>query len=99
MNLALEAGAEDFRSQPDSSVYEIITSPADFETVKANLEAKKVPMEEAELTMLSKNEVGVGEDKANQVLDFMEALDDHDDVQKAYSNFNIPDSVMEKLDR
>jgi len=99
MNSALEAGAEDFRSKEDSSVYEIITPPADMENIKAELEKKGVTVEEAEVTMLAKNEVPIGEDKAEQVLNFMDALDDHEDVQKAYSNYFIPDSVMEKLDK
>ncbi len=99
MTLALEIGADDFRSVPDSSEYEIITSPKDFEAVKTKLEEKKIPLSSAEITMLPKNEVNIGEDKASQVLSLMDELEDHDDVQKVYSNFNIPDSVMEKLEK
>ena len=99
MNIALEAGAEDFKSEEGSSVYEIITAPEDFETVKKALEDHKVEMEQAEITMLADNKVEVGEDKAEQVLNFMEALDDHDDVQTAYSNYNISEEILEKLDR
>lgn len=97
MSLALEIGAEDFRSPDDSSEYEIVTSPQDFDSVKAKLEEKKIVLSAAEVTMLPKNSVNIGEDKAQQVLDLMEELEDHDDVQKVYSNFNIPDSVMAKL--
>ena len=56
-------------------------------------------MEQAEITMIADNKVEIGEDKAEQVLNFMEALDDHDDVQTAYSNYNIPEAILEKLDR
>lgn len=99
MNLALEAGAEDFKSPADSSVYEIITSPEDFEKVKSTIAAKNIEFEEADITMIADNDVVVGEDKAEQVLNFMEALDDHDDVQTAYSNYNISDSILQKLGR
>jgi len=99
MSLALELGADDFRSVPDSSEYEIITSPQDFESVKAKLEEKKVPLSSSEITMLPKNEVLIGEDKASQVVSLMDELEDHEDVQKVYSNFNIPDSVLEKLEK
>ncbi len=98
MNLALEIGAEDFRS-PAGEEYEIIISPQDFEAVKAKLEEKKVPLATAEVTMLPKNEVNIGEDKARQVLDLMEELEDHDDVNQVYSNFNIPDEIIAKLEK
>lgn len=99
MSLALEIGAEDFRSPADSGEYEIITSPQEFDSVKAKLEEKKVPIVSGEVTMLPKNEVNIGEDKAGQVLSLMDALEDHEDVQKVYSNFNIPDSVIAKLEK
>ena len=98
MNIALEAGAEDFKSD-DGDVYEIITAPEDFEAVKKALEDKKIEMEQAEITMLADNNVEVGEDKAEQVLKFMDALEDHDDVQTAYSNYSIADEILAKLDR
>lgn len=98
MNLALEIGAEDFRA-PEGSDYEIVTAPQDFDAVKKQLEEKKVPLSSAEVTMLPKNEVVIGEDKAEQVLSLMEDLEDNEDVGKVYSNYNIPDSVMEKLDK
>ena len=49
--------------------------------------------------MLPKNEVNVGEDKAEQVVKLMDALEDHDDVQQVYSNFNIPDAILAKLEK
>jgi YebC/PmpR family DNA-binding regulatory protein len=97
MTLALDAGAEDFKSPPDSDEYEIITAPADFEAVKKKVEESKIPIVLSEITMLAKNEVLVGEEKAQQVLNLMDSLEDHDDVQKVHSNFNIPDSILAKL--
>ncbi|HBA61758.1 MAG TPA: YebC/PmpR family DNA-binding transcriptional regulator [Elusimicrobia bacterium] len=99
MSLSLEVGAEDFRSPEGSDEYEVITAPQDFDSVKAKLEEKKVPLVTSEITMLPKNEVNVGEDNAQRVLDLMESLEDHDDVQKVYSNFNIPDAVLMKLEK
>lgn len=99
MNLVLEIGAEDFRSPEGSEEFEVITSPQDFEAVKAKLLEKKIPLSSSEITMLPKNEVNVGEDKAEQVLKLMDALEDHDDVQQVYSNFNIPDAVLAKLEK
>jgi len=99
MNLVLEIGAEDFRSPEGSDEYEVITAPQDFDSVKAKLEEKKIPIITAEITMLPKNEVNVGEDHAQRVLDLMESLEDHDDVQKVYSNFNIPDAIIAKLEK
>jgi len=98
MSLALEIGADDFRSPADSDDYEIITSPQEFDSVKTKLEEKKIPLASGEITMLPKNEVNIGEDKAEQVLKLMDELEDHDDVQKVYSNFNIADAVMAKLE-
>ncbi len=99
MSLALEIGADDFRSVPESDEFEIITSPAEFDSVKTKLEEKKIPLVSGEITMLPKNEVNIGEDKAEAVLKLMDELEDHEDVQKVYSNFNIPDAVMAKLDK
>lgn len=99
MSLALEIGADDFRSPADSEDFEIITPPLEMDAVKAKLEEHKIPMASAEVTMLPKNEVNVGEDKASQVLSLMEELEDHEDVQAVYSNFNIPEEILAKLDK
>jgi transcriptional/translational regulatory protein YebC/TACO1 len=99
MNMVLEIGAEDFRSPEGSEEYEIITAPQDFDSVKKQLEEKKIPLSSSEVTMLPKNEVNVGEDKAEQVVKLMDALEDHDDVQQVYSNFNIPDAILAKLEK
>ncbi len=97
MSLALELGADDFRAPADSEDFEIITPPLEFDSIKARLGEHKVALASAEVTMLPKNEVNVGEDKAAQVLSLMEELEDHEDVQSVYSNFNIPEDILAKL--
>lgn len=95
MELALEAGAEDIQS--DEDVYEVITAPADFHTVRQAIEDAGVKFTEAELTMMPKNTVRVEGKEAGQVLRMMDAFDDIEDVQQAYANFDIPEDVLEAL--
>ncbi len=96
MDIALEAGAEDVREQ--ETEYEIVTSVADFESVKKALDDLKVPYLVAEITMLPKTTVRIEDEKqAQQVLRLMEALEEHDDVQHVYANFDIPEAIMEAL--
>lgn len=95
MELVLAAGAEDLSSAGDK--FEIITDPASFEKVKTALEAAKIAPDSAELTHLPKNQVSLTPDKARAVLALIEALEDHDDVQGVYANFEIPDEVMKEL--
>lgn len=95
MDLVLQAGAEDFSTANDK--FEIVTDPAHFETVKTSLEKAKIATESAELTLIPKNQVSLTPDKARAVLALVDALEDHDDVQNVYANFEIPDEVMKEL--
>ena len=95
MNLAIEAGAEDIKSEGKN--YEIITSPEDFEKVKDYLKTNDIPLSSAEVTMLPTSTVKVTGQVAKQVLSLVEALEEHDDVQNVYSNFDIPEEEMEQL--
>ncbi len=95
MEVALQAGAEDLSSS--GGKFEIITNPSSFEAVKQSLEKAKIQSESAELTYLPKNQVPLTPDKARVVLALVEALEDHDDVQNVYANFEIPDEVMKEL--
>jgi len=95
LELALEAGAEDM--QNTGGQFEITTSIENFETVHETLKEKNVPLEYAEITAIPSNTVPVDETNGRAVLKLMELLDDHDDVQKAYSNFDIPDEVMASI--
>ena len=95
LELALEAGAEDVRTEGEA--YEIETSPAELEAVKAALTTHGVPIQSAELTKLASQHVDLDERGAGTVLKLVDALEDHDDVQKVYANFNLSDEVMAKL--
>jgi YebC/PmpR family DNA-binding regulatory protein len=95
LELVLEAGGEDVGVEGD--VYEIRTSPEAFEDVRAALETRGLTLGVAEITMLPQNTVPVEGKHAEQVVRLMEALDDHDDVRKAYANFDIPDAVLAEL--
>jgi len=92
---AIEAGADDV--QVDGKSVEVTTPPAAFEKVKKALEAQGVIVENAEITMQPKQTVPVGEDKAVGVLRLMESLEEDDDVQQVYANFDIPTNVLERV--
>lgn len=95
MMLALEAGADDVREEDD--VIEVVTSPDNFMAVREAMETE-IDVDEAGIVMLPNNTVYIAdEDLAAKVLKLIEALEDHDDVQNVYANFNIPDEIIEKL--
>ncbi len=96
MDIALEAGAEDLKNDPGEENYEIITTADEFQSVKDALTARGVPIAMAEITMLPKSQVSLEGDSAEKMLRLMEVLEDHDDVQNVYANFDLPDEVMAK---
>ena len=97
IELALEAGAEDVKDQEDQ--FEIITSPEDFLNVKAAFDEKGLNYELAEITMSPQTTVRIEDTKtAQQLLRLMDALEDADDVQHVYANFDIPDQIIESLE-
>ncbi len=98
MEAAIEAGADDVKNAEGDN-YEILTAPQDLDKVKTALTAKGMTIASAEITLIPKNEVDVPEEKAKQVVDLMNALEDHEDVKKVHSNFNIPDEILAKLDQ
>jgi YebC/PmpR family DNA-binding regulatory protein len=92
MELALDAGAEDFKAEPQG--YEILTEPAKFEAVHKQLEAKKIKPEVAEVTELPSVTVSLQEGPAAAAVNkLIEALEDHDDVKEVYSNAEFPDEA------
>jgi YebC/PmpR family DNA-binding regulatory protein len=95
MMAALEAGAEDVRVEEET--FDVITAPEDLPTVRQALEAATIPFTLAETTMLPKNSVELQGKEAQQMVRLMEGLEDHDDVQHVYANFDIPESVMAAL--
>jgi YebC/PmpR family DNA-binding regulatory protein len=92
---AIEAGAEDI--QVENGSVEITTAPSDLESVKNAVEGHGVKVENAEITMHPKQTVPVEEDKAASVLRLMEHLEEDDDVQQVYANFDIPADVLERV--
>jgi YebC/PmpR family DNA-binding regulatory protein len=96
MEIALEAGADDIVAE--GNTWRITTGAGDLMAVRTALEAGSVPVESADLTMLPTTVVQLAQaGEAKQVLAVIDALDDHDDVQGVYANFDIPDEVLESL--
>jgi YebC/PmpR family DNA-binding regulatory protein len=96
LEAALESGAEDLQS--DESQYEVLTDPASFLEVKEALEAKGFKPVLAELQLRPKTTVRLEEEKsAQQVLRLVELLEEHDDVNDVFANFDIPDRLLEAL--
>lgn len=94
LNAALEAGAEDMRQE--EGTFEILTAPREkeFEAVRAAVSRAKAAIASAEITMVPQSTVRLDGKVAEQMLRLMEELEDHDDVQSVYANFDIPESVM-----
>ncbi len=97
MSVVLDAGAIDMKNDPGEENYEIITEPEKLNEVKAALEAANILVALAEVTMLPKNYVELDAKTAEQMTRLMETLEDHDDVQNVYANFNIPDEVEKEV--
>lgn len=95
LDAALEAGAEDIETEGDT--YEVVTAPNAVMDMKEALEAKGIPVATAEITMLPKSTISVDGKMAESVLRLMDALEDQEDVQHVYSNFDIPEEVMAKM--
>jgi YebC/PmpR family DNA-binding regulatory protein len=95
MEAALEAGALDVVESVED--LEVITEPHDFDSVKERLAGGAFTSVRGEVTMVPKNTVKLSGHAAEQMLKLMEALEDHDDVQQVYSNFDIDDAVMQEL--
>ena len=95
MELALENGAQDVSVEEDT--FEITTEPTDFEVVRKAVEDKGWKIEVAEITMIPQNTVKLEGKKAEQMLKMMDTLDDHEDLQKVYANFDISEEEMMKL--
>ena len=96
MELVLDAGADDLQSADGK--YEILTARENFNAVHKTLEEKSIPMEVAELTAIPSNTVPVDEKHGKALLRLMDLLEDHDDVQKVYSNFDIPEDVLAAIE-
>ncbi len=92
MEIALEAGAEDIKE--DDKVFEIITATDSFESVKSALDKVSIICQEAEITMLPKTTTNLEGKDAEKMIKLMETLEDSDDVQKVYTNADIPEDMV-----
>ncbi|MEX1126050.1 MAG: YebC/PmpR family DNA-binding transcriptional regulator [Acidimicrobiia bacterium] len=93
---ALEAGAEDVRNVGDGW-FDVVTAPGDLQKVRSALEVAGLELESADITQLPSTTVPVAEGDARKLLRLIDALDDLDDVQAVFSNYDIDDAVMEKV--
>ncbi len=95
MTAAAEAGADDV--EQDGDQFEVLTAPADFAAVRDAIAAAGIAIEQAELTMVPKNTVKLEETDARKTMKIVDALEDSDDVQEVYANFDISEEILDKL--
>jgi YebC/PmpR family DNA-binding regulatory protein len=95
MELALDGGADDVRDLGDE--WEVLTDPGAFEAVRAGLEQAGLTPTSAEVTLIPQNSVPVDGGDARSVLKLIDGLEDHDDVQAVYANFDIPEAVLAEV--
>jgi len=95
MEVALESGAEDVRQEADK--FEVTCDPDVYSAVTDALQAAGIEPEGKQITRIPSNTVDLDANQARKVLKFVDALDDHDDVQNVSANFNIPDEVMAEI--
>jgi len=98
LSIVLDAGVEDVKNDPKEDNYEIIVSPEQLKDVKEVLQKAGINISLAEVTMLPKNYVSVEGEDAEKMLKLMDALEDHDDIQNVYANFDIPNEAMIKAE-
>lgn len=96
MELALGAGADDMQNAGE--MYEITCDPTAYESLKKAIEAKNIPIQSAEIAMIPQTTIAISDaDVARKIIRLMEAIEDHDDVQNAYSNFDIPPELIAEV--
>ncbi|MCP4481205.1 MAG: YebC/PmpR family DNA-binding transcriptional regulator [bacterium] len=96
MDIALEAGAEDFRAEP--GIYEVLTAKEDFEAIKTVFDNKNLKYLGAEVTKVPQNKIKLEGKEADSMLKMMAKLEEHDDIQNIYANFDIDDSIIESFE-
>ena len=96
LEIALNAGADDM--QNTGEVFEITCDPDAYEELKKTLQEKEIATEVAEISMVPQNTIEINDEhKARRIISLMEAFEDHDDVQNAYANFDIPDEIIARI--
>ena len=91
----LEAGAEEVNDLGES--FEVISEPTDLVAVRTALQDAGIDYESADAAFLPSSEIDLDEDQARKVLKMVDALEDSDDVQDVYANYNVSDDIMEKI--
>ncbi|HMK61672.1 MAG TPA: YebC/PmpR family DNA-binding transcriptional regulator [Dissulfurispiraceae bacterium] len=94
MSIALDAGAEDMKNDPKEDNFEIITTPENMEPVRNAIAASKIDISVAEVTMLPKNYIPLDGSNAEQMIRLIDVLEDHDDIQNVYANFDVADETL-----
>ncbi len=97
MEIAIEAGAEDIKHVPEDGLFEVYTDSSGFQQVKEAFDAKGLKYSFGEITMVPKTTVRISGKDAQQMLKLMDSLEECDDVQNVYANFDIPSEEMDKL--
>jgi len=98
LELALSAGADDMENTGE--VYEITCDPQAYEKLKDTLNAREIPVQVAEISMVPQTTVQIRDrTTAGKIISLMEAFEDHDDVQNTYANFDIPDEIVSQVER
>ena len=95
MEVALDSGAEDVEEQDND--YRVVTTPEDFSAVREALGGAEIPYENAEITMEPQNSIDLDAGTARQTLRLIDALEENDDVQEVYANFDISEEVMAEV--
>ncbi len=94
--VAADGGADDV--EPDGNVFQVTSAPEHLASVRAAIEAAGIPVDSAELMLVPKTTVGIDDEaKARQVMRLIDALEENDDVQDVYANFDIPERVLEAV--
>jgi len=94
MSIALDAGAEDMVTEDEN--YAVKTSPQDYFKVKKAINDAGIKTEDAEITLLPKSTVKLDSNDAKKVLDLVDAIEEHEDIQHVYANFDIPDELIKE---
>lgn len=101
MEAAIEAGADDVQPpaepEDEDAAWLVLTAPTAFQRVKERLEAAKLPISEAQIAMIPSTRVEARGEQAKNLVDLVDGLEELDDVQKVWSNFDIPDEELAKL--
>ncbi len=96
MEIAISAGADDMQTVGD--VFEITCEPAAYDKLKDTLKEKEISTQVAEISMVPQSDVAIDDvETAKKIISLMEELEDHDDVQNVYANFDIPDEIMAEI--